>query len=127
LILVVDDEAAVRESVRLTLESHGYRVVTAAQGTEGVQVFHRHAAEVRAVVTDMMMPVMNGPAMIAALRHMTPHLPVLGMTGLHERASVKGLESLDLPAVLTKPFSCDELLRSLHAVLQPHTGQDQKV
>jgi DNA-binding response OmpR family regulator len=61
---------------------------------------------------------MNGPAMIAVLRHVEPRLIILGMTGLPDRTGVKGLESLDLPALLTKPFSGDELLRTLHAALQ---------
>jgi CheY-like chemotaxis protein len=111
---VVDDETVVRDGVRRTLESQGYRVVMAADGAEGVAVFSQHATEIRAVLTDMMMPDMNGPTMIAVLRHMEPRLVILGMTGLPERTGVKGLESLDLPAVLTKPFSSDELMQTLH-------------
>jgi PAS domain S-box-containing protein len=118
LILVVDDEAPVRNLLRRTLETHGYRVVTAAQGAEGLAAFYEHRAEVRAVLTDMMMPGINGPAMIAALRLAEPRLTILGMTGLLERTGVKGLEQLDIP-LLTKPFSGDEVLRALHAALEP--------
>jgi two-component system, cell cycle sensor histidine kinase and response regulator CckA len=118
LILVVDDEVAVRDSLRRTLETHGYRVVTAAQGTEGLAAFSQHRAEVRAVLTDMMMPFMNGPVMIKALRALDPRLLILGMTGLPEQKSIKGLEDLDLPLMLTKPFTGDELLRVLRDALQ---------
>jgi nitrogen-specific signal transduction histidine kinase len=76
LILVVDDEAAVRDSLRRTLELHGYRVLTAPHGAEGLAAFSLHRDEVRVVLTDMMMPIMHGPAMINALRAMAPHLPV---------------------------------------------------
>jgi len=119
LILVVDDEAAIRNVVRSTLERHGYRVIMAAEGAEGLAVFSQHRAEVRAVLADMMMPVMNGPSMIYALRAIEPRLVVVGMTGMAERTGVRGLENLDLSALLMKPFSNDELLSALHATLLP--------
>ncbi len=119
LILVVDDEAAIRNVVRSTLERHGYRVIMAAEGAEGLAVFSQPRAEVRAVLADMMMPVMNGPSMIYALRAIEPRLVVVGMTGMAERTGVRGLENLDLSALLMKPFSNDELLSALHATLLP--------
>jgi PAS domain S-box-containing protein len=119
LILVVDDEAAVRDGLRRTLEVHGYQVVTATQGAEGLTVFAQHKKNVRAVLTDMMMPVMNGPNMITALRHIEPQLVILGMTGLPERNGIKGLEGLELAALLTKPFNGEELLRVLPGLLRP--------
>jgi CheY-like chemotaxis protein len=117
-ILLVDDEAPVRQSVSRTLESHGYRVLTASNGAEGFSTFSQHRAEIRAVLTDMMMPVMSGPALIAALRGAEPSLVILGMTGLPERNAIKGLAELEV-AILTKPFSGPELLRALHTALQP--------
>ena len=119
LILVVDDEAGVRDSLRCALERHGYRVITAANGTEGLAAFSLHRAEIRAVLTDMLMPVLNGPAMIAALRAIESGLPILSMTGLLEQAGVKGSKTLALSAQLGKPFSHDELLHVLRATLQP--------
>ena len=118
LILVVDDEPSVRESVRRTLEVHGYRVITATQGAEGLALYAEHRMEVRAVLTDMMMPVMSGPAMITALRQLYPRLIILGMTGLPERSSVKGLDQLQLSVMLTKPFRTDELLQVLNEALR---------
>jgi PAS domain S-box-containing protein len=118
LILVVDDEPSVREGLRRTLQTHGYAVVTAAQGAEGLAVFFQHRASVRAVLTDMMMPVMNGPAMINALRTVDARLLILGMSGLLERKEVKGFEHIDLPVLLAKPFSGDELLRVLRSALE---------
>ncbi len=117
MILVVDDEASVRDSVRRTLETHGYRVITASHGVDGLAAFSDHRASVRAVLTDMMMPVMNGPAMITALRALEPNLPVLGMTGLPDRTGVKGFEHVKLSVLLAKPFTGGDLLRALHAAL----------
>ena len=117
-ILLVDDEAPVRQSVSRTLESHGYRVLAASNGAEGLTIFSQRRAEIRAVLTDMMMPVMSGPALIAALRGAEPSLVVLGMTGLPERNAIRGLAELDV-AILNKPFSGPVLLRALHAALHP--------
>jgi len=119
LILVVDDEPEVGASLRRTLVSHGYRVMTANQGVEALDVFSKHRAEVRAVITDMMMPVMNGPALIHALRALAPQLLILGMTGLPEQKGLKDLETLELSVLLVKPFSRDELLTALQDKLRP--------
>lgn len=122
LILVVDDEQAVRESLRRTLEMRGYRVLVAVNGAEGLAFFSEHRAEVRAVLTDAMMPVMGGPAMVQALRAMAPELPVVVMTGLPERNSLKNLENLSNSLLLPKPFSGDELLRVLGQLLAKPTS-----
>jgi PAS domain S-box-containing protein len=117
LILVVDDEAPVRETIRTALEASGYRVAMAADGADGLDVFQARGTEIKAVLTDMMMAVMNGPTMIGRLRALSPHLVVVGMTGLPERSGVKGLETLEVASLLTKPFSVEELLRTLERVL----------
>ena len=118
LILVVDDEAAVRESLCFALKSHGYEVLTAAEGNQGLAVFRQHRAKIRAVVTDLIMPVVNGPDLIAALRTIEPDVAILGITGRLERAGGLSFESLNLSAVLNKPFSGPELLQALDATLQ---------
>ncbi len=117
LILVVDDEASVRGVVGRALEKHGYRVMPAAEGVEAMSLFARHRAEIRAVLTDMMMPVMDGPSLVRALRHLEPQLPILGMTGVGEKADIKGLEALNLLVLLTKPFNSVALLGVLHQAL----------
>ena len=119
LILVVDDEALVRETVCRILESQGYSVATATQGAEGLEVFSRRRAEIRAVITDMMMPVMTGQKMIVALQTIEPQLLILGMTGLADRKDVTGLEDLHLSVLLRKPFTGDELLQVLSTALHP--------
>ncbi|MGA2281833.1 MAG: PAS domain S-box protein [Verrucomicrobiota bacterium] len=127
LILVVDDEASVRGVVGRTLEKHGYRVVPAAEGVEAMGLFAQHRAEIRAVLTDMMMPDMDGPSLVRALRHLEPQLPILGMTGVGEKADIKGLETLGLLVLLTKPFNSAVLLDVLHqALAAPRKDKDAK-
>jgi PAS domain S-box-containing protein len=117
LVLVVDDEAAVRDVVQRTLEKHDYRVLAAADGSEALALFGEHHAEVKAVIADMMMPGMDGPALVRALRKGEPRLPILGMTGLAEQGGFKGLKDLDVSELLGKPFPMGTLLVALHHAL----------
>ena len=117
LILVVDDEPSVCALVQRALEEHDYKVITAAEGAEAMNLFARHKAEVRAVLTDMMMPGMDGPSLVRALRQQEPQLPILGMTGMGEKADVKGLAALDLVTLLTKPFKVAVVLGALQQAL----------
>ena len=117
LILVVDDEVTVRETMRYALELQGYRVAVAAEGAEALAIYENRRTEIRAVVTDMMMAGMDGPKLVKALRQLDAGLPIIGMTGLSERASMKGMDVLKLPVVLTKPFATVKLLAALSQVL----------
>jgi CheY-like chemotaxis protein len=67
----------------------------------------------------MIMPVMDGASMITALRAMEPDVIILGMTGMAERAGIKGLANIELRVLLTKPFTGGEILNVLHATLHP--------
>src|SRR2546422_6496534 len=82
LVLVVDDEATIREITKATLEAHGYRIVTAADGAEALALYAQHRDQIRLVLTDMMMPVMDGPATIRALRNLDPQIPIIAASGL---------------------------------------------
>jgi two-component system, cell cycle sensor histidine kinase and response regulator CckA len=117
LVLVVDDEVSIRGVVRRILEQHGYRVITASEGGEALELFTGRRAEVRVVLTDMVMPGMDGPRLIQALRGIEPRLPILGMTGLAERVGINGFEKLGLPLVLNKPFDRVELLKAVFLTL----------
>ncbi|MEQ1860645.1 MAG: PAS domain S-box protein [Chthoniobacteraceae bacterium] len=119
LVLVVDDEPRIAAAARLILERHGYRVVSACDGTEAVAAIARDSVGISAMLTDLMMPVMDGMALIRAVRRITPALPVLASSGLGEKTQLAELKALGVGTVLTKPYSADSLLRALHALLHP--------
>ena len=123
LILVVEDEAAVLGVVQCVLEQQGYRVLAATEGAEALALLAQYRAEVKAVLTDMMMPGVDGPTLVQALRHNDPRLPILGMSGLGEQAGAKGLEGLDMPEVLAKPFTVEALLVAVHRTLTANTRE----
>lgn len=116
-ILVVDDEAAIRGIARATLEAHGYRVLTAGDGAEAVALFAEHRDEIRAVLMDMMMPVMDGPATIRALRKMNARMPIIAVSGLVEKGRSVEISALGVEIFLRKPYTTEVLLEALHSAL----------
>lgn len=116
LILIVDDEESIRNMALSLLEKNGYRVLTAADGTEAVSCYVQHKNEIGAVITDMMMPHMDGQAVIKALKHINPQVRIIvasGMTG--ERP--EDHEIVNLPH-LGKPFKTSQLLETLACILK---------
>jgi len=115
LILVIDDEGALREITRSTLEGHGYRVLTAQDGAQGVTVYRERNVEISAVITDMLMPVMDGSATIKALKKENPAVRILAVSGLADTripvTSDKGVHFLQ------KPYAALDLLRALTKIL----------
>jgi PAS domain S-box-containing protein len=80
-ILVVDDEAPIRTSLREMLEAHEYRVVTANDGEEAVRLFVQNRETIKAVLCDIQMPMMSGPELVRGLRVLEPRLKFVIMTG----------------------------------------------
>jgi CheY-like chemotaxis protein len=117
LVLVVDDEEAIRSIAQHSLGARGYCVVTASDGAEALVTFSRARESFQAVVTDMLMPVMDGAALIRALRRHSPRVGIVAMSGLAEQETAAAQAGLGTGAFLTKPFSMDRLLQVLRGVL----------
>jgi two-component system, cell cycle sensor histidine kinase and response regulator CckA len=110
-ILVVDDEGAVRRFALRVLEREGYRVVEARDGIEAVELIRQgHAFD--AVVSDIVMPRMNGVELMQALATTAPDLPVILMSGYATGALAE--LGINAPcAILPKPFPADRLLQEV--------------
>jgi PAS domain S-box-containing protein len=119
LVLVVDDEPAVRVVARAALEAAGYRVATADGGQAAVEWHARHHPEVAAVVLDMMMPGLAGPAVIARLRATDPAARVLAVSGLRPAGRDADLLTAERVAFLPKPYSDDDLVAAVATLLRP--------
>ena len=117
LILIVDDEAAVRAITQQTLESYGYRVSVAADGTEAVALYSMHRIEIAAVVTDMMMPVMGGQATIQVLQLLDPEVKIIAASGLANEGSAARATAMGVKHFLPKPFTAQTILTALREVL----------
>ncbi|HEY4300700.1 MAG TPA: PAS domain S-box protein [Candidatus Didemnitutus sp.] len=125
LILVVDDELPIRELTKQTLERFGYRVVLAANGTQAVAQYALHRDEVAAVITDMTMPIMDGPATILALRSINPEVRVIGCSGQSIETSRDAAKAVgvSIEHFINKPFTAEVILRMLRRIMgkQTHT------
>jgi len=117
LILVVDDELAVREATREILEMHQYRVVCAEDGRAAMNQFLHERENVRLVITDLMMPVMSGIALVRALRGLEPNLKVIAATGLDHDGNRTELAKLGVVEILMKPFKPPQLLEAVRREL----------
>jgi PAS domain S-box-containing protein len=118
LVLVIDDEESVRSIIRQGLEGAGYRAVTAADGAEGVALFTHRRSEVALVLTDLMMPVMDGAAAIGALRRLDPSVRVVAMSGIADAGSVaEPARPGGVLRFLLKPFSLESLLSTVHEAI----------
>lgn len=114
LILVVDDEEAIRQITASTLETFGYKVLTASDGTEALALFAENRAEIKVVLTDMLMPFMDGPATIRALQRLDPQVKIIAASGLsnHRPGELNGVK-----AFLSKPYTAEKLLKALAEIL----------
>jgi PAS domain S-box-containing protein len=121
LILVVDDEASIRKVVELTLLAHGYRALVAKDGIEAMALYSRHGDEIKAIVTDIVMPSMDGVALIKVLTEMNPSVKVIATSGIGDSEGNEDkateLSSLGVKCYLRKPFAAAEILTALHELL----------
>jgi len=120
LILVVDDEAAIREITRSALEATGYQVLTASDGTEAVALYAQRSTDIKVVITDIVMPYMDGIATIRALRKLNPLIDIIVSTGTGDK-SRNPEDDRGVKAVLSKPYTAETLLKTLAEVLRPST------
>jgi PAS domain S-box-containing protein len=121
-ILVVEDEAAVRHVERRMLEAHGYRVLLAEGGAAALELVRAHPGTIDLLLTDVIMPEMNGREVAAAVQELRPGLPVLFVSG-HVGDALDRHGGLGPEArVLSKPFSSRELVDAVRAALAPAPG-----
>jgi CheY-like chemotaxis protein len=116
-VLVVDDEDSVRDATRKMLERHGYRVLTAGEGSQALALFSTKLAEISLIITDIDMPVMDGLALVRVIRKMTPRMQIITSTGLSTDQRIEALRQLGIDRPLFKPYTADELLQAVHHAL----------
>lgn len=116
-ILVVDDEQLVLDNMRRILERFDYQVLTAKSGVEAINVFRRQRGRIQLVVVDIIMPDMNGAALLHVLRIFRPGLKAVAMSGYSPTSPEIDLLHEDQDHFLAKPFATSELLRMIRDTL----------
>ncbi len=122
-ILVVDDEPAIIAVTKNMLEAHGYRVLVADDGAAAVAVYAQHSGQISIVVTDIMMPLMDGMALIRSLQHIHPQVRIITVSGLSNQPGQPErhteLRTNGIRHHLAKPFTVEALLNAIHEELHP--------
>ena len=118
LVMIVDDERSIREVSKRILESHGYTVIVAGDGAEGIASFVRIPAKPAVVLCDMNMPVMDGFAFCRALLRIEPSAEIVAMSGVTGGNAAAQLSAIGVQHFLAKPYSAETLLRTVKVVLE---------
>ncbi|BFM38553.1 response regulator [Synechocystis sp. LKSZ1] len=117
LILVVDDEASVRDITQASLETYHYHTLLAKDGQEAIDLYREHQREVRIVLMDMMMPNVTGLEAIRGIQQINPQVKIIAISGLVENKAL-AMEA-GVKAFLLKPYAITQLLQLLETLLSP--------
>ncbi len=118
LVLVADDEQSILKLAKHILETHGYRALTASDGREALAIFARHRPAIRAVIIDLMMPNLDGPTAIKALRSYDPGLPILAVSGTSPNDNPVSANQSANVSFLLKPFTVQSLLEAINTAIR---------
>jgi two-component system, cell cycle sensor histidine kinase and response regulator CckA len=121
LILIVDDETAVQEITKATLETHGYKTILANDGIEAIALYAENKTEISAVLLDMMMPSLDSVTIIRTLHKLNPQVQIITMSGLATNESVTKMTNDGVKAFLAKPFTAHELLQPLALICRQNS------
>ncbi|MBH8566439.1 response regulator [Nostoc sp. CENA67] len=116
LILVVDDEAAILDITKTSLENHNYKAITASDGIEAIALYAEHRDEISLVLTDMVMPSMDGITTIRTLRKINPDVKIIAVSGLATNDKVNAAYDVGIKAFLSKPYTTNQLLQTINTV-----------
>lgn len=117
LVLVVDDEETIRRVTSRTLAAHGYRTVLASNGQEAIRIIEHGTEKVDLVLTDMMMPEMDGAATSAYLEEHHPGIPIIAMSGLNSGGGASRVVGMGIARFLAKPYTTSVLLTTISETL----------
>ncbi len=120
-ILVVDDDEAVGEVAAELLQNAGYTTLLAKDGEEALALYTEHYRNIRLVLTDMVMPKMDGASLIRSLRSVQPSVKIIAMSGLMDKEKLMKMAGVESGAFITKPFTGETLLQTVHRFLHSNT------
>lgn len=118
LVLFADDEKVIRETGKAMMEKFGFKVVTACNGAEALKIFKEYHSDIRLVILDMIMPVMNGRDCFYHLKKINPHVKVLLASGFSREEELSDLKRNGLDGFIMKPFRIYDLSRAIAEILR---------
>ena len=113
LILVIDDEDSIRDITKKSLESYNYKAITASDGIEAIALYAEHRNEISIVLTDIVMPIMDGLTTIRTLQKINPQVKIIAVSGLFSNEKVNAITEVGIKAFLSKPYTAQQLLQTI--------------
>ncbi|MEH2349324.1 MAG: response regulator [Nostoc sp.] len=117
LILVVDDEVAIQEITKTSLETHNYKTLIASDGIEAIALYAQNRDKIDAVLMDIMLPTLDGLTTIRTLKKINPLVRIIASSGLMSDNKLSAVAATGVNTFLVKPYTINELLLSLQKVL----------
>ncbi|HEY9431278.1 MAG TPA: response regulator [Blastocatellia bacterium] len=106
-----------RELAKNVLETFGYRALMASDGAEAMAIYAERRDEIQLVVTDLMMPVMDGPTTIRALQRLNPKIKIIAVSWVAGNGRMLEAAQADVKSFLPKPYTADKLLKAIAETL----------
>ncbi|MEW5762452.1 MAG: response regulator [Bacillota bacterium] len=122
MLLIVDDQPAIRQLIREALAGEGYEVKTAASGCEAIAFVAARRPDL--IITDLKMPGMNGLEMLAEIQRIAPGIPVILITAYGELSSTQEAERVGVRRLLIKPFDINDLRAVVRRLLAEVSDTD---
>ncbi|MBD3274221.1 MAG: response regulator [Candidatus Marinimicrobia bacterium] len=113
LVLVVDDEQYIRMILQESLEMSGFEVLTARNGKEALDIYYENVPDIKLIITDISMPVMNGIEFRDRIQELFPETKIIALTGNYDFENAREDNLSDFTSVMTKPFNIPELMKSI--------------
>jgi PAS domain S-box-containing protein len=113
LVLVVDDEVAIRSLIQQALEELGYTVLTAEHGAQALEMFDRVGKDIELVLLDLIMPVLDGAETAIALHARKPEVPIVVMSGIADDDALRRFGNVRIAGFVPKPFATDQLAQAV--------------
>lgn len=121
MILVIDDEELIRESIQDILETIGVQTICAADGYAGIELFKKKRTDIDAILLDLSMPVMSGTETLHKIRELDPQVQIILSSG-HSERETRSRVGLDQSLIfLQKPYPIDTLIDKVNQALQHST------
>jgi PAS domain S-box-containing protein len=117
LILVVDDEPAIQEITRASLETHNYKTLVASDGIEAIALYAQNRNKISAVLMDIMLPSLDGLTAIRTLQKINPSVKIVATSGLASSSKLAQASTTNISGFISKPYTVKELLLTLQKVL----------
>ncbi len=116
-ILVVDDELQFIKFASIVLTNANYRVITASNGKDALELYEKHREEIRLVILDLIMPGMDGKRCLEALRNIDPKIRALVASGALNPGVEEDLKVTGAKGLIKKPFSMEQLLEKIRVII----------